>query len=564
LFFQLCDQFAASRPTKPKRARTSKASRASTQSTVSAINDDISIADLELNDDVEAAADDTVLTTATSSSKAPKGRKKTAPKVTKSKSKKVATDDSVVETVEASELGLSTSQPARKTKSKKPVVLDDSAIEISDLGLSTSQPARKPRSKKTATIDDSAMEADDLAVSTSKPVRQTRRKASRQVSAQVEVYASSSESQSKPSRAKGKKAIIEEPAEPLEEEPSKPKRSKKRTSDGSEKDVSIVSNATVITSQNPAKQARSTKRTSEGTTKGQTPKARLSALDRLESSVAVLDEPPSIFEDSPEKPAKRAKKQSSTRQPLQELEPSVIHRDSDMLRSSNMHEALAGTPEPSSDGGSPEPLTPTPARQSLSLNKRVSQQPRPTLTPGPSKTQKPSDRVATPSESPQSSDAENKPPSSRPHIKGLQLQPISPVRIALAPQSTPKTSPSKRANIMSRVQTEFRWAPADLEAVFLPHSPSKRSQSSDKENFIPGDMDMDMNNLSAKEFKETIKSVRESITDKERKMTVADWMKYTGELAGEKLMAECETMVTMFEHEGKQATRALEGIKVSR
>ena len=152
-------------------------------------------------------------------------------------------------------------------------------------------------------------------------------------------------------------------------------------------------------------------------------------------------------------------------------------------------------------------------------------------------------KETTPIESPQSSDAENHPPSSKPSTSARK--PITPhaasSRIPLA-ASTPAMSPSKR-NVIAGFQSSHPWTAVDLDAVFMKS---------------PGD-----ENSSAIAFfgERVLEAKNGGLTSTEKKMTVEEWIHYNAEVAEEKLRGECERMVGVFEQEGLTAMRALEGVE---
>ncbi|KAL6866665.1 hypothetical protein J3F83DRAFT_740668 [Trichoderma novae-zelandiae] len=153
------------------------------------------------------------------------------------------------------------------------------------------------------------------------------------------------------------------------------------------------------------------------------------------------------------------------------------------------------------------------------------------LSPAPSARQP----VLSPSQSPQSSDAENQPPSSR-ALRGSAAQ-----RVVLAPvASTPAPgSPSKR-NVMAGLRSTMPWASASLEAIF--ESPFG---SPGKEN----------------EVDRFLKRGNE-LTSPERQMTVEEWIYFNAAEAEKKLKYECESLVNRFEMEGTRAIKVLEGLEV--
>lgn len=139
--------------------------------------------------------------------------------------------------------------------------------------------------------------------------------------------------------------------------------------------------------------------------------------------------------------------------------------------------------------------------------------------------------------SPQSSDAENQPPSSRPSEIRPPLDILSPsksqtIRIPLA-ASTPTASSSRR-NI-SKLQTSMPWTAVDLEKFLL------ASPNVDKENVT--------------------EALGEELTSPEKKLTVEEWIYDNARKGEEKLRNECERLVGRFEGEGVRALKTLEGIR---
>ena len=150
---------------------------------------------------------------------------------------------------------------------------------------------------------------------------------------------------------------------------------------------------------------------------------------------------------------------------------------------------------------------------------------------------------ATPLSSPQSSDAENQPPSSRPSTVRPPLSMHSPsrhqtTRIPLA-ASTPISSPSKR-NI-SKLQTTMPWTAVDFERFFLgPPTGDKENEPFVRSAIVDG--------------------INSGLTSPERKMNVEEWMQFNAKKGEEKLRNECERLVGQFESQGLRALRTLEGI----
>lgn len=156
-------------------------------------------------------------------------------------------------------------------------------------------------------------------------------------------------------------------------------------------------------------------------------------------------------------------------------------------------------------------------------------------TPGRVISPAPSARQAalSPSQSPQSSDAENQPPSSKPATTTK--------RIALAPVvATPvHISPSKR-NMIAGLRSTTPWTELDVDAILG----SPRSNS-EKEN-----------------TKDQFLKQGKALTSPEKAMTVEEWINYNASEAEKKLKDECEAMVSRFESEGTKAMSVLEGLVV--
>ena len=155
-------------------------------------------------------------------------------------------------------------------------------------------------------------------------------------------------------------------------------------------------------------------------------------------------------------------------------------------------------------------------------------------------------RTLQPVLSPQSSDAENQPPSSRPSA----LRPPLSIRSSLNPNiirvplsvTTPSTSPS-RGNT-SKLQSTLPWTAVDLEQVF------RGSPLPNKEN----------NPLV---FGKTSGTSGNILTSPEKMLTVEQWIQLNAERGEEKLRNECERLVGIFESQGMRALKTLEGIVAS-
>lgn len=182
--------------------------------------------------------------------------------------------------------------------------------------------------------------------------------------------------------------------------------------------------------------------------------------------------------------------------------------------------------------------TPPRARKDKSLPPppSVSHLPRPT-TPRAKPTPSASAKQAriSPSQSPQSSDAENQPPSAS------NLQPSAlPKRVVLASvAATPmRGSPSKR-NVVAGLQSNTPWNPVDLEMIFSPSKDNNKENAVDRLLRMGGDL-----------------------TSPEKKMTVEEWIYHNAGVAEAKLKHECESLVSRFETEGLRAAKVLEDLVV--
>lgn len=148
-----------------------------------------------------------------------------------------------------------------------------------------------------------------------------------------------------------------------------------------------------------------------------------------------------------------------------------------------------------------------------------------------------------PALSPQSSDAENQPPSSRlstlrPPLSVQSLSRSQIMRASLA-VTTPTASPS-RGNF-SKLQTTFPWTAVDLEQIF------RGSPSPDKEN-----NPLVLGKASG--------AAEGTLTSPEKKLNVEQWIQSNAQRGEEKLRNECERLVGRFESQGMKALKTLEGI----
>ncbi|KAJ5987537.1 hypothetical protein N7451_011902 [Penicillium sp. IBT 35674x] len=143
----------------------------------------------------------------------------------------------------------------------------------------------------------------------------------------------------------------------------------------------------------------------------------------------------------------------------------------------------------------------------------------------------------TPSMSPQSSDAENRPPSSRPSASRPAVPTAEPQERTPRAATTP--SPSKRNFNGGFAASNHPWTPVDIdEALF--------GEASDKEN-------ADLSGL--------FNGMKRGLTSPEKKMTVEEWIMWNAKNGEERLKRECERLVGQFEKEGSRGMQRLEAIE---
>ena len=147
----------------------------------------------------------------------------------------------------------------------------------------------------------------------------------------------------------------------------------------------------------------------------------------------------------------------------------------------------------------------------------------------------PSPSSRSTSSSPQSSDAENHPPSANVSKPSAPNEQTTRLRLPLA---TSTLSPSKGNAKMGFLHTSHPWMPIDIESIIF-------GDSSDKENGKADD----------------IMAVDRGLSSPEKKMTVDEWISWNAKLGEDRLKRECERLVSLFEREGGRALRTLEGIE---
>lgn len=162
-------------------------------------------------------------------------------------------------------------------------------------------------------------------------------------------------------------------------------------------------------------------------------------------------------------------------------------------------------------------------------------------TPGPLPSMQTTPRPVL---SPQSSDAENHPPSSRPSASRPPLLLKSPSHIQSTPVPSAACTPTGSATRrdMSTLQSTVPWKPVDLDRIFL------GSPTDGKEN-----------DPFASEAV-VVDSVTDGLSSAEEKLSMEEWIQFKARKLEEKLRNECERLVGRFEGEGVRALRTLEEI----
>ncbi|KAL5045323.1 hypothetical protein BDW71DRAFT_184081, partial [Aspergillus fruticulosus] len=152
----------------------------------------------------------------------------------------------------------------------------------------------------------------------------------------------------------------------------------------------------------------------------------------------------------------------------------------------------------------------------------------------------PSASRGSPSLSPQSSDAENHPPSLKaPAHRPLLSSPSKNASVRF-PLATSTPSPSKRKHAFAGIlRTSHPWVPIGIDEILL-------AGACDKDNA---------------DLQDALGNMKGELTSPEKKMTVEEWIMWNAKNGEERLKRECERLVGQFEREGTRAMRALEGIE---
>ena len=275
--------------------------------------------------------------------------------------------------------------------------------------------------------------------------------------------------------------------------------------------------------------------------------------ERMEFDAAEVDAvPPKAEEHQPEHPVSRAKSSKAKTTKAKKAKPiaeapqlSMPGAFSPLMREQDVEPSFASVLSPNSPPIVPAPTVdqvaspgtsappPLPPRSPL---RETSARP----TPTPQRSAQHTVKETTPSPSPQSSDAENAPPSSRPASTRPPLAVLSPSQtrlrtVPLAP-GTPRAVPLSPSKIGGGLRSDVPWSSIDVELVFA------RSPNKENENILG--------------------TGQGDLTSLEKKMSVEEWISHNARNTEEKLKAESERVVGVFEKEGARAMRVLEGIEV--
>ncbi|RMJ25068.1 Chromosome segregation protein BIR1 [Aspergillus sp. HF37] len=151
----------------------------------------------------------------------------------------------------------------------------------------------------------------------------------------------------------------------------------------------------------------------------------------------------------------------------------------------------------------------------------------------------PSAPANLPSLSPQSSNAENQPPSTGRSTSGRRVLSPSKKQLAQTPEAAKTPSPAKQNANTGSLATSRPWVPIDIEEILF-------GAGSDKENAgqsVP------------------FSGAKGELTSPEKRMTVEQWIYWNARQGEDKLKRETERLIGHFEREGDRAMRALEGIE---
>ncbi|KAF2138039.1 uncharacterized protein K452DRAFT_277733 [Aplosporella prunicola CBS 121167] len=519
--------------------------------------------DLTLGD-IEADEGDSALSTATTASKAGRGRKTAA----KSKSAAKATTRKTSKAKKAADSTLLDEEPAE--------AVDDEAE--SELPKPIGRATRRTSRLEVQSYPEVA-QAEPVPEPEPKKPKATRAKGGRKDKAVEESRLSNDQSQLQ--------TELQDAVEKADElEPPKPTSGTKRTSDGAPK-LSGVEDSSIMVVDEPPKPAPKAKRGRkpkkvEAPAPEPVPEPAEDATVDAESATAPAPKAPAAAKPKRgRKPKAQAVEESTIAEPEPEPTLDEMPAPPPPMKSSASKVPVRNMASAPPKEPSPEP-EPEPESEQIAAPEQDEVPTPHEDDPEPEEDQEQAQSPAQSSNSPapphelssspsaQSSDAENKPPSSRP---ASTRPPLSArqmgTRIPLADSSsTPQASPSKRNANNGGLASTHPWRPVDLENVFLPSPQTKRilqqggvyAGTSKEDSADAEEQDMEDDDWEALSPEEQIAYVMRSMTDREKKMSVEEWVYAQAEKGEQRLREKCERLVGLFETQGTRAIRAVEGI----
>ncbi|KAI9722108.1 MAG: hypothetical protein M1828_004922 [Chrysothrix sp. TS-e1954] len=569
-FFSLVEEAAkvSKQPqTKAKKGRApraSKASRMSTQSNATMQSDAPTIASLE---DFPAEEGDTIMTTASTTSKATRATKKATSKTAAPKRPRAGTRSKKVETAQ---------EPMPVETKETPE--DDQIIEPTPQPEPKAKKGRQTKKRVTAQ-EDIAPAADDQVDESLVQPEKKRPTRTRGVKNQPTMEGDTSQTHTE---LDGEASIASSIPQP------KPKRGRKRASDGTDKlesSVVVREQPIAVSPPIPVKKGRPTRKASaqipapiapvveqvdspispieaepEPKPKPKTKKGKKAQTVAVKDTVEAISEPFAGAKYSPTPEARHEPESAGQTSPQQvERKETTLEPEVEDMKEPEPEPIARSKPKTNAKAGRSRQRSPSPNPQpkaSISYPRSPSPVPA-TEVPrkqSPPKAQRQSaEAPPSPSQSPQSSDAENKPPSSHPsqqkssslqnqanHQQDQDEQPA--VRSPLADRTLLHTPDKSSRAAQTGLITTDPWTAVDLETAFLP-SPTSQGD---------GDPISD---------KSDVRSVLGNLSSPEKQMTVEEWIMSNAAKAEEKLRRGCEGMIGRFESEGVRALNSLRGIE---
>lgn len=434
----------------------------------------------------------------------------------------------------------STSKEPSKEPSKSRVPDDEELDAALEAGLehdahdyeeqpaekTTKQASKKSKSnnKKTKTETETAVDTKHAPTSRAESP-EDREEEAPQIE-QVEPVETESRAQAKTSKATSKRKVKGSKAQEAEPESrASPDEREDTVAAVPERHESVVSEAESV---EEVKTKKSKKASADKTKKSKkSPKEEVSEPkeDPIEGIENALEQEPAeedidmpdLKEEAPESPAEKYEKEvedRSSRRRSSNHPPKTVERYSDMPHEQQFAKSLTESQGSGSHGEYSNTRHPDRHDHAVSPIPYTSR--------------------STPSLSPQSSDAENQPPSAKPsttrdHAPSPSKQPSE--QAPLAVNNTP--SPSKQNANTGGVKSSQPWTPINIEAILF-------GADSEKEN--------------------AGRPVGE-LSSAEKQMTVEEWIQWQAKNGEERLKKECERLVSHFEKEGGRAMRVLESIE---